>query len=414
MPEFLAGSLAALCITSISMSERLGRVFRGAGILLILVASLAQPMLGPFPGLAALLPALGAVLVLLAKPSQGGVLAIAPLVWVGALSYSLYLWHWPVLAFLRYLIGEEDLGPVATIVFLATTLLLSLFSFYCVENPFRRIRKLSLSTLGCVFLATGALVSPSALASINLRLSPPPLPIEQRRYADPAQICHGKIVGDCVRGSRSSDLDVLVLGDSHAAMLNHFFEELGQKFKFKATVITASSCVTIPGFNAGRLKKWAQEPSMRQISVVERILGQKSDIVIAAKWSWQTQHPGFLAALEQFLGENSDKSIFLLSQVPRFTANLLRARRLSALGSGVIVKVDAAYKDANESIRKLAAQHAKAHYVSLDNLKLFESAPFWRSQLLYFDEHHLNELGALIYAEGAAATFDSVVLSEIQ
>ena len=74
------------------------------GLVVLIIAASVQPSLGPFPGLTALLPVGGSVL-LLAQPVGDIVnrlMGSKTLLWVGALSYSLYLWHWPVLALLRY------------------------------------------------------------------------------------------------------------------------------------------------------------------------------------------------------------------------------------------------------------------------------------------------------------------------
>ena len=300
-----------------------------------------------------------------------------------------------------------------TLWFLATTFLLSVISFYCIEKHFRKVRADSISLLGYSFVAAATLASPAALASLNHRLSAPPLPIEQKRYADRTQICHGKIVGDCVRGSRFSDLDVLVLGDSHAAMLNHFFEVLGKRLEFKATVITASNCVTVPGFDVGRLKKWAQEPCSSQISVVEETLIQASNIILAGNWSGQTRSHAFVAELDRFLSNQSNKTVFLLSQVPRLKTNILRVRRVEALGFKLPAGVDRSYIAGNEKIKMLAGRHPHVHYVSFDSIDLFGTAPYFDPSLIYFDEHHLNELGANLYAQHVEPIFESDVLGAL-
>ena len=97
------------------------------------------------------------------------------------------------------------------------------------------------------------------MAKVNAVFTPEQLPIEYRRYADPETICHGKIIGACLKGDLTSDREVLVLGDSHATMLNHFFDYLGKELGFKARIITASSCLTISGFDYQKIAEWAHE-----------------------------------------------------------------------------------------------------------------------------------------------------------
>lgn len=93
-----------------------------------------------FPGKAALAPSLGAACIIAAGP--GGlvnryILSSKPFVWIGLISYPLYLWHWPLLAFPRIIYGEaapldERIAAVVAAIILAT------LTYLCVEKPMRR------------------------------------------------------------------------------------------------------------------------------------------------------------------------------------------------------------------------------------------------------------------------------------
>lgn len=92
----------------------------------------------PFPGWAALPPTLGAALLILGgerRPSPLPALASTPLVFIGRISYSAYLWHWPLFALFRYGHGEPGLAAAACI--LAVTMLLAWLSYETVERPTR-------------------------------------------------------------------------------------------------------------------------------------------------------------------------------------------------------------------------------------------------------------------------------------
>lgn len=112
--ELLLGGLAAVLLLS-GTSDPAHHRYAGAaallGMALILVAVFAYDDRTPFPGLAALLPCLGALLVILfAAPSNaaGRLLGLRPVVFIGLISYSLYLWHQPLLAFTRIATGSES------------------------------------------------------------------------------------------------------------------------------------------------------------------------------------------------------------------------------------------------------------------------------------------------------------------
>ena len=111
--ELLLGGLAAVLLLSGKAQDLAGNRHSGAagllGMVLIVVAVFAFDDRTPFPGLAALLPCLGALLVILfAAPSNaaGRLLGLRPVVFIGLISYSLYLWHQPLLAFTRIATGS--------------------------------------------------------------------------------------------------------------------------------------------------------------------------------------------------------------------------------------------------------------------------------------------------------------------
>ncbi len=116
------------------------------GLALIGWAALRFDASTSFPGLAALVPVLGATAVLAAGsfgadllPSLGRLLSWRPFTLVGAWSFSLYLWHWPVILFARERWGHDLDRPQVALV-LAVTFALSAATFYFVEEPFRRGR----------------------------------------------------------------------------------------------------------------------------------------------------------------------------------------------------------------------------------------------------------------------------------
>lgn len=144
--EFLVGVLLALQLDNV-ISDRIRHsgAWSGAGLLLILAGVLMFDSDTAFPGLAALVPVIGAGLVILCQ-SPGGVvqriLSCRLMVAIGLLSYSLYLWHQPVFAFLRHQRVIEASSALLLLV-LPLVLLVSYLTWKYVEQPFRKSRGLS-------------------------------------------------------------------------------------------------------------------------------------------------------------------------------------------------------------------------------------------------------------------------------
>ncbi|WP_402468653.1 acyltransferase family protein [Isoptericola aurantiacus] len=112
-----------------------------AGLAMILAAVLLFDAATPFPGYAALLPTTGALLVIAAdadrlRAGPGGILGWRPVRWLGDTSYSVYLWHWPLVVIVPFALGR-DLGPLAMVGILAATLLLAAGSHRYVEQGLR-------------------------------------------------------------------------------------------------------------------------------------------------------------------------------------------------------------------------------------------------------------------------------------
>lgn len=97
----------------------------------------------PFPGWAALAPTLGATLLIYAGAESKYAVAILktrPLVFIGLISYSLYLWHWPIITFTRYYLPYE-IGFTEAIELISISLIISYISWRWVEQPFRKSNK---------------------------------------------------------------------------------------------------------------------------------------------------------------------------------------------------------------------------------------------------------------------------------
>ncbi len=146
--EFAAGALVALAAASFPPRRRTpgGAAVRAvaawAAVALIVATAFVYSDATPFPGYAALLPVAG-VVVVIALASQegalsfGGVSRLAPVARVGAWSYSIYLWHWPLIVLVPFAL-QHPLGDLEKWGIVAATVLLGALSTRFVEDPLRR------------------------------------------------------------------------------------------------------------------------------------------------------------------------------------------------------------------------------------------------------------------------------------
>lgn len=138
--ELLAGTLLALWPADAAPASRRGSWLAGLGLAMILVPVVTYDEYTPFPGLAALPPVLGTLLVL--HFARGGspvaaLLSVRPVVGLGLISYSAYLWHQPLFAGARLAYLTEP-PPALMIGLIGLTLALAVLSWRYVEGPVRR------------------------------------------------------------------------------------------------------------------------------------------------------------------------------------------------------------------------------------------------------------------------------------
>ncbi len=142
--ELLVGVVLALSVANIAPAVRpfTREAAAALGAMLIAFAVFGYTKFTPFPGATALAPCLGAALIIFSG-AQGEAstvnraLSWRPLVGIGLISYSLYLFHWPLLAFARYAVLRPPTAPEVAVI-IAASFALAVFSWKFVEQPFRR------------------------------------------------------------------------------------------------------------------------------------------------------------------------------------------------------------------------------------------------------------------------------------
>lgn len=220
------------------------------GAMLIVVPICVYNDSTPFPGAAALLPVLGSAL-LIATPSSIVAFALGsrPLVFIGLVSYSWYLWHWPLLSFAS-VASVWPLQQSNALVIVGVSFILAVLTYYLVEKPFRRPGVSDDRTLWRYATALAVLALPFALsallAGIPQRFSPQVAKIED--IAGDREAClvsygaTSPVMGRNCERSGNGEPAIALIGDSHAAALAPGLRAVAQERGYQLYVFTKSSC----------------------------------------------------------------------------------------------------------------------------------------------------------------------------
>lgn len=246
--SFLAFYLAQTHLHTLPLAARESGAFIG---LILLVASLfAFDSATPFPSLYTLLPTVGtALLILFAWPDTlvGRILGTKPLVGIGLISYSAYLWHQPLFAFAR---ARSLLNPSPSVFGLlaVAALILAYFSWRYVEQPFREKNRIprrqvfALSAVGSVIMLAfgiGAAVAPTLILGSETWAYRETL--EQRIKANYGldRACDSAIPLTSEECRTSDRPDLLLWGDSYAMHLAQGFLVSNPRIKMMQSTMTA-------------------------------------------------------------------------------------------------------------------------------------------------------------------------------
>lgn len=272
--ELGIGSLLALVPGLSARTPAQGLLMTAAGIALMAAAVFGLSESMAFPGAAALLPCVGAGLAI-AGGAQANLLskllAMRPFTFIGLLSYSLYLWHWPVIVFTQYRLGHLLTGVEASGV-ITLSLLAAYLSWRFVEQPVRR--RLVMATRPALFRAGAVAMGVAVAAGFAIPAAdgvPSRLPAEVLAFyqakADVNEYGDAKCFEDhaaaigsatamhstslCSMGApRAGAAAFLVWGDSHAAAMAPAIATAAQGPGKHGVFVGRGGCLPLIGYDA--------------------------------------------------------------------------------------------------------------------------------------------------------------------
>lgn len=199
--EFAIGGIIALIGARLPLSRALAQIFSIVGFIAIVGSAIAFTADTPFPGFAALIPVLGTALVIFSGMpgytlAHSIVTSRRPIQWLGGASYSIYLWHWPLIVLTPFALNDE-LSTLTKLLIIAVTLVLASLTKRFVEDrvmhlPAWQAPKRALLTmvagLVAILLACGAVL---AMYALRAQQDAPPAVVAAEPCIGPSALAPG-------------------------------------------------------------------------------------------------------------------------------------------------------------------------------------------------------------------------------
>lgn len=436
--ELLAGACLAVAAVPRVQAPVLREGLAAAGLLLIGASVLLISPRAQFPGWVAAVPVLGTLLVIHAGASGpslvGRLLALRPMVGIGLISYSLYLWHWPVVVLARYRLGG-DISIATALGLLALVFAFSHLTYRYVETPLRRRRGRPFTSGQAMATATAAVVSGVALGVALLagqgwsqRFDAEVVALDQDRSPQiPFMDCNDlrkfyqsskEIAGMdslCRIGKDGVTPTAILWGDSHALAWAPGIDALLREAGIAGVIAFKAGCPPLEGM-IDRLDARCGEFNAQVLRLVEAH-GELTLVVLGANWlryvtpaagsrlvdsaggTWDFGH-GFARTVGAI--EKNGKRVWVLGPIPRapedpaFGLALARAYDFPPPPASPTASVRASAKPFWDGVAQVPPRHGLVLSDPAD--WLCDGAVCRYAQdgwALYRDGGHLNVRGAM-------------------
>lgn len=404
--EMLAGGLVYAYLSQLSLSDYLRKVVELLGFGLIVISLFIFKTDTLWPSINAILPVLGSMLILIAKCNNSLLTQPKIFQWTGNSSYSIYLWHWPIVFFIGYL-GYQD-NSIVIISGIILSLILGWVSFRFIEKPTREyLSKLSVLKSYIVLLLVTAFLTiifsfifiksgfpQRANSSYLAKTKQVVMPLPNNGWCfysvdSISSLPVGEKGVSCKVGERNTaKSNALLFGDSFAGHNIPFWDDIGKKLNTQVQVITTNWCY--PGLSeeyTGLESSRAFEQCKFNRKYLANNLDKYDYLIFAGHWK-QIKDKGQLENFDQLLAKANKLNIpiIVMASPYSFNRNISNDyKRAVWLGDkfnlekySIGNKYDLNTVKANEAVKLMTDKYSNTLFLNRADL---------------YSENHLNEEG---------------------
>lgn len=380
-----------------------------------------------FPGVLAIPPTIGAGLILISGHYGQGwsarLLSLRPLVFFGLISYSLYLWHWPVMAFYRY--SGLQVNAISGVLLFGLMVLLGWASYRYVETPFRSTPLHPRKVILYYYAApTAALIVMfgffyKGLDGYGLRALSDEYNTSVQRVQSgimPANnhpsVCQQSRLDEtmltdprCVINGQAGRPDTFMFGDSNSAHYVGIIAPLAVDSGISVRNVAMGACPPLRRDMLPYLQARRIEACTNGMPKIWDEAEKYQRLIISANWPhYQSINdefmPLFFSQLSKWIDEG--KEITLIGKAPNFPLYDRRCREKSISIPWISCDVEpqpisSDIEAVNAMLRDFAESHPNVHYIDFNHLVCndgFCSIYDNNGEILYYDDGHFSEKGS--------------------
>jgi peptidoglycan/LPS O-acetylase OafA/YrhL len=426
--ELLAGGLAALAVfKKIKVNNKLLAALSLGGFLTIFLCIFFIDEKLFIPGVGALPAVIGATLVIFSGHYQRNIPAIILsnniLVYIGIISFSAYLWHWPILAFLRYAMVEINLKTGFKVLLL--TFGLAQLSYVLVEKPLRKIKTSPKKAIGYFFVIPCVAIGTYCSVAIGMTMDKSSsfynwsefdkaqqavMPAYDYNFNCQASDFDPSILSEdrCVYPIKSNP-KTIVVGDSHGAHLVGMLRELSNHYGFSFRNATQSACAFILSKYVDNVPNDYRHGCEVYRATMESELNKYENIIIGVAWSSYFSDHGirFADEFEKTIKSLAPKmkTIIIANQAPYFPAynHQCEERNLRINLADCFGRFNEKYQVTayGDFLKKLASKYSNVYIFDLPSYLCPNGicSPYIEKKPVYYDSYHLSMEGSSTLGE---------------
>ncbi|EMG6525840.1 acyltransferase [Providencia rettgeri] len=415
----LGSSLALMQRDSIALRSFNSSLVVMIGIITILVSSVLISDKNIFPGFLSAIPCLGAAMIIaggsgIKQNYASKLLSIKPIAFIGLLSFSIYLWHWPFIAFSNYL--SIELNGKSRVVIILLTVFLSYLSLKFIENPIRKSKigfSKSFLFFNLSFILISALLIFTSKSTNGFAFRFNENSFENSKidvsYADlDAGWCHVSSerlsdikytneLSHCYIGDKTAKKEVLFIGDSTAGHYAPFVDAMAKAANIKVRQLSTSSC-----YPSLEIKGYGENPDIcenfRRIIYNEISSNKYDTVIVSNRWirddnnaSYKTN---YIDNIVEFISTHA-KKVVILDQLPEWEINPNTCIRRKTCNISTIFKTSDGLIESREKLSSVVKYYSNItlvdplYLLSVDN----KYTPFAMGAPMYHDTGHLSIKG---------------------